>query len=75
MRSNSSGVPRNSARDTWPSPLRSHRWPTVAVERQVTWQELGEDFAQHKFRFQVLDEGEYQDHSWRDDLQKILREA
>ena len=41
----------------------------------MTWQELGEDFAQHKFRFQVLDQGEYADRDWRDDLQKMLKEA
>ncbi len=42
------------------------------VGRQATWQELGEQFAQHKFRFHVLDEGEYADRDWRDDLQRML---
>ncbi len=45
------------------------------VGRQARWQELGELFAQHKFRFQVLDEGEYADRDWRDDLQRLLSMA
>jgi type III restriction enzyme len=40
--------------------------------REVTWQELGEGFDRHRFRFQVLDEGDYADRSWRDDLERLL---
>jgi type III restriction enzyme len=39
---------------------------------RVTWQELGEGFRDRKFRFQILDEGEYQDQDWHDDLKRIL---
>ena len=42
------------------------------IGREVTWQELGEGFANEKFRFQVLDEGEYADKDWRDDLNQLL---
>jgi type III restriction enzyme len=40
--------------------------------RSVSWQELGEDFQNHQFRFQVLDEGEYADRDWRDELNRLL---
>jgi type III restriction enzyme len=40
--------------------------------KEVTWQDLGEGFDKHVFRFQVLDEGEYADKDWRDELKKIL---
>ncbi|MBI3945212.1 MAG: DEAD/DEAH box helicase family protein [Armatimonadetes bacterium] len=40
--------------------------------RQVTWQELGEGFDEHCFRFQVLDQGDYGDADWRDELNKML---
>ncbi len=36
------------------------------------WQKLAEDFEDETFRFQVLDEGEYTDRDWRDDLKKLL---
>jgi type III restriction enzyme len=42
------------------------------VGRQVTWQELGEGFDKHHFRFQVLDQGDYSDQGWRDELNKML---
>ncbi|MBI4661695.1 MAG: DEAD/DEAH box helicase family protein [Verrucomicrobia bacterium] len=42
------------------------------VGKKVSWQELGEGFRDRKFRFQILDEGEYQDDDWHDDLKKIL---
>ncbi len=29
-------------------------------------------FQDETFRFQVLDEGEYKDRDWRDDLKKLL---
>ena len=43
------------------------------VGRQVTWQELGEGFEKHCFRFQILDQGDYADRDWRDDLNRMLR--
>ncbi len=45
------------------------------IGRSVTWQKLGEDFQDQTFRFQVLDEGEYEDRDWRDDLNRILTHA
>ena len=42
------------------------------IGRQVSWQELGKSFQDETFRFQVLDEGEYADKDWHDDLQKFL---
>ena len=39
---------------------------------KVTWQHLGADFADHCFRFQVLDQGDYADKDWKADLQKML---
>lgn len=41
---------------------------------KVPWQELGEEFENHQFRFQVLDEGDYADRDWRDELKKLLDE-
>jgi len=43
------------------------------VGREVTWQELGEGFEKHCFRFQILDQGDYADRDWRDDLNRMLR--
>jgi type III restriction enzyme len=42
------------------------------VGRRVTWQELGEGFRDRKFRFQILDEGEYRDSNWQDGLRSLL---
>jgi hypothetical protein len=42
--------------------------------RKVTWQKLAEEFENHEFRFQILDEGEYSDRDWRDDLKRLLDE-
>lgn len=39
---------------------------------RVPWQKLGEEFENHTFRFQVLDEGEYADRDWRGELQRLL---
>ena len=39
------------------------------------WQKLAEDFQDETFRFQVLDEGEYADRDWQDDLKKLLESA
>jgi type III restriction enzyme len=43
------------------------------IGKQVTWQELGEGFDEHCFRFQVLDQGDYADRDWRDGLNRMLR--
>ena len=45
------------------------------VGQKVPWQKLAEDFQDETFRFQVLDEGEYADRDWRDDLEKLLESA
>lgn len=45
------------------------------VGQKVPWQKLAEDFRDETFRFQVLDEGEYSDRDWRDDLKKLLNSA
>ena len=42
------------------------------VGRKVPWQKLAKDFDDETFRFQVLDEGEYADRDWQDDLRKML---
>ena len=39
------------------------------------WQKLAADFQDETFRFQVLDEGEYKDRDWQDDLKKLLESA
>jgi type III restriction enzyme len=45
------------------------------VGRRVSWQKLGAEFAHHKFRFQILDEGDYPDQDWKDRLQELLAGA
>jgi len=42
--------------------------------RKVKWQELGTEFEDHRFRLQVLDEGEYADRDWREALRRLLEE-
>lgn len=42
------------------------------IGQKVTWQELGEGFRDRTFRFQILDEGEYQDKDWKDQLREML---
>ena len=42
--------------------------------REVPWQKLGEEFESHRFRFQILDEGDYADRDWRDALKELLGE-
>ncbi len=44
------------------------------VGHQVPWQKLAEDFSDNRFRVYVVDEGEYKDHTWRDELKKRLNE-
>jgi hypothetical protein len=36
---------------------------------------LGEDFPDQTFRFEILDEGEYEDRDWRDDLKRVPEES
>jgi type III restriction enzyme len=43
--------------------------------RKVLWQKLGEEFDNHQFRFQILDEGDYTDRDWRHELKQLLDEA
>jgi type III restriction enzyme len=45
------------------------------VGHKVPWQKLAADFEDETFRVQVLDEGEYTDRDWRDDLKKLLESA
>jgi type III restriction enzyme len=39
---------------------------------EVPWQKLAADFRDSTFRVQVLDEGEYADQTWRDELKGLL---
>ncbi len=45
------------------------------VGHKVPWQQLAEEFADHTFRFQILDEGDYTDRDWKDDLRRLLEET
>lgn len=45
------------------------------IGQKVPWQKLARDFHEEQFRFQVLDEGDYQDRDWRDDLKALLARA
>ena len=45
------------------------------VGQKVPWQKLAADFQDETFRFQVLDEGEYADRDWQDDLKRLLESA
>ena len=40
--------------------------------KKVTWQQLGEGFESHQFRLQILDEGDYEDRNWRNELTRLL---
>lgn len=42
------------------------------VGKKVTWQQLGEDFQDHVFRFQVLDEAQTLGRDWKDELRLLL---
>lgn len=42
------------------------------VGKKVTWQQLGEDFKDHIFRFQILDEAQDLGRDWRDELTELL---
>jgi hypothetical protein len=41
----------------------------------VTWQQLGEDFKDHVFRFQILDEAGEHGRDSSDELARIIAEA
>jgi len=43
--------------------------------RRVSWQKLGEDFKDHVFRFQILDEAQPHGADWQDKLRTILAEV
>jgi type III restriction enzyme len=45
------------------------------VGKQVSWQQLGEGFADHCFRFQVLDQGDSADWDWKDSLERLLQDT
>jgi type III restriction enzyme len=40
--------------------------------RQVSWQQLGADFKDHVFRFQILDEAQPHGGDWSDALKEVL---
>lgn len=42
------------------------------VGQKVTWQQLGQGFADHVFRFQILDEAQTHGRDWQDELREIL---
>jgi type III restriction enzyme len=42
------------------------------VGKKVTWQKLAEGFADHVFRFQILDEAKPHGREWQDELRVIL---
>jgi hypothetical protein len=42
--------------------------------RKVPWLKLGAEFENQQSRFQVLDEGDYADQDWRDNLKNLLEE-
>jgi type III restriction enzyme len=42
------------------------------VGKKVTWQKLAQEFEGDEFRFQVLDEGEYADRSWKTEIKQVL---
>lgn len=44
------------------------------VGHEVPWQKLAEDFRDSTFRVQVVDEGEYADQTWRDELRQLLEQ-
>lgn len=42
------------------------------VGKQVSWQQLGDQFKDHRFCFHVLDQAQEQGRDWKDELQAIL---
>jgi hypothetical protein len=73
-------VQRKGLSRTYPSPLplpkgegeRSIAKYFSEVGHKVPWQKLAEDFRDSTFRVQVVDEGEYADQTWRDELKELL---
>lgn len=43
--------------------------------QRVTWQQLGEDFKDHIFRFQILDQAQPLGRDWRDELRDLLGQS
>ncbi len=43
--------------------------------KQVPWQDLGEGFEAHHFRFQILDQGEGAERDWRTELDRLFRKS
>jgi hypothetical protein len=43
--------------------------------RRVSWQQLGADFKDHIFRFQILDEAQPHGRDWSDELTEMLSAA
>ncbi len=43
--------------------------------KKVTWQQLGAEFKEHVFRFQVLDEADTLGRQWQDELRQLLSSA
>jgi len=43
------------------------------VGQCVTWQQVGTGSEENCFRFQILDQGDYADRDWRDDLNRMLQ--
>jgi type III restriction enzyme len=41
--------------------------------RKVSWRKLGEDFQDHVFRFQILDQAQEYGRTWEDELVELLR--
>jgi type III restriction enzyme len=41
------------------------------IGKKVSWQKLGQGFDKQQFRFQILDEGQYE--SWKDELNKVIQ--
>ena len=42
------------------------------VGRQVSWQQLGDEFKDHQFCFHVLDEAQEEGRDWKDEMQALL---
>ena len=41
--------------------------------KRVPWQKLGEEFRDHVFKFEILDESEPDGRDWKDKLRELLR--
>ena len=45
------------------------------VGKQVSWQQLGDEFKDHRFCFRILDEAQDEGRDWRDELRTMLASA